>query len=40
MNQNFSKSKNLHESSKMEHFQWGIKFRGTNLAQILDLSKV
>ena len=23
MNQNFSKSKNLHESRKLEHFQWG-----------------
>ena len=23
MNQNFSRSKNLHESSKLEHFQWG-----------------
>ena len=32
MNQNFSKSKFLHESSKLEHFQWGVK--------ILDLSKV
>ena len=28
MNQNFSKSKNLHESSKLDNFQWG---RGTNL---------
>ena len=24
MNQNFSKSKFLHESSKLEHFQWGV----------------
>ena len=23
MRQNFSKSKNLHESSKWQHFQWG-----------------
>ena len=36
MNQNFSKSKILHESSKLEHFQLGYKFRGV---QILDLSK-
>ena len=28
MNQNFSKSKFLHESSKLEHFQWGVKFWG------------
>ena len=34
MNQNFLKSKNLHESSKSEHFEWGggVKnFGGTNL---------
>ena len=32
MNQNFSKSKFVHESSKLEHFQWGGKnFGGTNL---------
>ena len=32
MNQNFSKSKILHESSKLEHFQWGCKnFGSTNL---------
>ena len=32
MNQNFSKSKFLHESSKLEHFRWGGKtFGGTNL---------
>ena len=33
-NQNFSKSKILHESSKLEHFQCGGEgksFRGTNL---------
>ena len=28
MNQNFSKSKILHESSKLEHFLWGVKFWG------------
>ena len=28
MNQIFSKSKILHESSKLEHFQWGIKIYG------------
>ena len=32
MNQNFSKSKILHDSSKLEHLQWGVK--------ILHLSKV
>ena len=32
MNQNFSKSKFLHESFKLEHIQWEVK--------ILDLSKV
>ena len=26
MNQNFSKSKILHESSKLNYFQWGYKF--------------
>ena len=33
MNQNFSKSKILHESSKLEHFHWGggKNFGGTNL---------
>ena len=32
MNPNFSKSKILHESSKLEHFQWGVKnFGSTNL---------
>ena len=32
MNQNLSKSKILHESSKFEHFQWGEgNFEGTNL---------
>ena len=33
MKQNFSKSKNLHESSKLEHFQFGGggNFGGTNL---------
>ena len=32
MNQNFSKSKILHESSKLEHFQWGgYKFWGYKL---------
>ena len=36
MNQNFCKSKLLHVSSKLEHFQWGYKFRGV---KILDLSK-
>ena len=43
MNQNFSKSKILLESSKLEHFQWegGKNFGGTNLGvKILDLSKV
>ena len=42
MNQNFSKSKILHESSKLEHFQWGKNFGGPNLGgvKILDLSKV
>ena len=28
MNQNFSKSKFLHESSKLEKFQWGVKILG------------
>ena len=34
LNQNFSKSKRLHKSSKLEHFQWGegknlgVQFRG------------
>ena len=28
MNQNFSKSKFLHESSESEYFQWGYKFTG------------
>ena len=28
MNQNFSKSKFLNESSTLEHFQWGYKFWG------------
>ena len=37
LNQNFSRSKILHESSKLEHFQWQYKFRGI---KILDLSKV
>ena len=43
MNQNFSKSKILHESSKLEHFQWGLKFWGYKFGGgggILDLSKV
>ena len=41
MNQNFSKSKNLHESSELEHFQWGKKiFFGGGGVKILDLSKV
>ena len=47
MNQNFSKSNILHESSKLEHFQWGggggegKNFGSTNLGvKILDLSKV
>ena len=44
MNQTFSKSKILHESSKLEHFYGGggKNFGGTNLGgvQILDLSKV
>ena len=33
MNQNLSKSKLLHESSKLEHFQWGggKNYGGTNL---------
>ena len=33
MNQNLSKSKLLHESSKLEHFRWGggKNFGGTNL---------
>ena len=33
MNQNFSKRKILHESSKLEHFLWGggKNFGGTNL---------
>ena len=31
MNQNFSKSKFLHESSKLEHFQWGVKIWGYKL---------
>ena len=32
MNESFSKSKILHESSKLEHFQWGDEnFGGTNL---------
>ena len=33
MSQNLSKSKFLHESSKLEHFQWGggKNLRGTNL---------
>ena len=37
MNQNFSTSKILHESSKLEHFQWRVKIWGV---KILDLSKV
>ena len=28
MNQNFFKSKILHELPKLEHFQWGYKFGG------------
>ena len=42
MNQNFSKSKFLHESSKLEHFQWGVKIWGYKFrgVKILDLSKV
>ena len=32
MNQNFSKSEILHESSQLEHFQWAVKMLGgTNL---------
>ena len=31
MNQNFSKSKFLHESSKLEHFQWGVKILGVQI---------
>ena len=37
MNQNFSKSKILHEKSKWEHFQFGgggVKFLGTILGAI------
>ena len=35
MNQNFSKSKFLQESSKLEHFQWGGKnFGGTNFGPL------
>ena len=44
MNQNFSKTKILHESSKLEHFSGGggENFGSTNLGEvkILDLSKV
>ena len=43
MNQNLSKSNFLHESSKLEHFRWGVKILGgTNLggSNNLDLSKV
>ena len=31
MNQNFSKSKILHESTKLEHFQWGVKILGEQI---------
>ena len=35
MNQNFSKSKILQKSSKLEHFQWGGgNFGGTNLGGV------
>ena len=38
MNQDFSKGKILHESSKMEHFQWGgIKIFFFGGGEILDL---
>ena len=39
MNQNFSKSKYLHESSKLERFQWGGgggKFGGKNSLDFLE----
>ena len=41
MNRNFSRSKNLHESSKLEHFRWERRaqiWRRGEL-QILDVSK-
>ena len=31
MNQNISKSKILHESSKLEHFEWGLKILGMQI---------
>ena len=31
MNQIFSKSKILHESSKLEHFQWAVKILGVQI---------
>ena len=44
MKQNFFKSKILHESSKLDDFQWGVKNFGVQIflggVKILDLSKV
>ena len=37
INQNFSESKFLHESTELENFQWGYKFRGV---KILDISSL